>query len=241
MDVAIARRFCWVVPSLENRFSPMPLTRRAVLTGAPAILAGCVTRQAVNDTAVPPPVVDAGQLAMYAALDGEPFPVPAVDISEMDPRFLRQVVPYPTKQLTGTVVVDLEQQFAYLVGENGRALRYGVGVGKQEAFNFQGTALVGRKAQWPRWTPTPNMIRREPDRYGRFAGGLAGGPDNPLGPRALYLYRDGTDTLYRLHGTVEPWTIGTMVSSGCVRLINQDIIDLYRRVLIGSKVVVLPT
>jgi lipoprotein-anchoring transpeptidase ErfK/SrfK len=178
---------------------------------------------------------------MYAALDGEPFPVPAVDISAMDPRFLRQVVPYPTKQLTGTVVVDLEQQFAYLVGENGRALRYGVGVGKQEAFNFQGTALVGRKAQWPRWTPTPNMIRREPDRYGRFAGGLAGGPDNPLGPRALYLYRDGTDTLYRLHGTVEPWTIGTMVSSGCVRLINQDIIDLYRRVPIGSKVVVLPT
>lgn len=178
---------------------------------------------------------------MYAALDGEPFPVPAVDTSEMDPRFLRKVVPYETRHLPGTVVVDLAQRHAYLVGENGRALRYGVGVGKEEALNFRGAALVGRKAQWPRWTPTPNMIRREPDRYGRFAGGLAGGPDNPLGPRALYLYRDGADTLYRLHGTVEPWTIGTMVSSGCVRLINQDVIDLYRRVPVGSRVVVLPT
>ncbi|KRE11339.1 hypothetical protein ASE63_20520 [Bosea sp. Root381] len=219
----------------------MLLTRRAVLIGAPATLAGCVTRQAVNEPPLPPPVVDASQLAMYAALDGEPFPVPAVDISEMDPRFLRQVVPYATTQPPGTVVVDLEQRYAYLVRENGRALRYGIGVGKQEAFNFQGTALVGRKAQWPRWTPTPNMIKREPDRYGRFAAGLAGGPDNPLGPRALYLYRGGTDTLYRLHGTVEPWTIGTMVSSGCVRLINQDIVDLYRRVPVGSKVVLLPT
>jgi lipoprotein-anchoring transpeptidase ErfK/SrfK len=99
---------------------------------------------------------------------------------------------------------------------------------------------VARKAEWPRWTPTPDMIRREPARYARFAGGLAGGADNPLGPRALYLYRDGRDTLYRLHGTTEPWTIGTMVSSGCVRLLNQDIIDLYGRVPVGTRVVVLP-
>lgn len=218
---------------------PMLLTRRALLIGAPAILSGCGTRQKVDETSVPN--IDVAHMAMYAALDGEPYPVPAVDISEMDPRFLRQAVPYPTRQQPGTVVVDLEQRYAYLVGEHGRALRYGVGVGKQEAFNFRGAALVGRKAHWPRWTPTPNMISREPDRYARFAGGLAGGPDNPLGPRALYLFRDGTDTLYRLHGTVEPWTIGTTVSSGCVRLINQDIIDLYRRVPVGSKVVVLPT
>jgi lipoprotein-anchoring transpeptidase ErfK/SrfK len=220
----------------------MPLTRRAVI-GAPVILSGCIARQPVDQAALLAlaPTIDAGRIAMYAALDGEPFPVPAVDVSEIDPRFLRQVVPYETRQLPGTVVVDLAQRHAYLVGENGSALRYGVGVGKQEAFNFQGAALVGRKAQWPRWTPTRNMIRREPERYGRFAGGLAGGPDNPLGPRALYLYRDGTDTLYRLHGTVEPWTIGTMVSSGCVRLINQDIIDLYRRVPVGSRVVVLPS
>ncbi|MDU0342360.1 L,D-transpeptidase [Bosea rubneri] len=219
----------------------MPLTRRTVLVAAPTVLSGCIARPTVDQVGLLPPAVDAGQIAMYAALDGEPFPVPAVDTSEMDPRFLRQVVPYQTRHLPGTVVVDLAQRHAYLVGENGSALRYGVGVGKEEAFNFRGAALVGRKAQWPRWTPTPNMIRREPDRYGRFAGGLAGGPDNPLGPRALYLYREGADTLYRLHGTVEPWTIGTMVSSGCVRLINQDVIDLYRRVPVGSRVVVLPT
>lgn len=218
----------------------MLLSRRAVLVGAP-FLPGCVAREMPDAAALLPPPIDPAYLAMYAALDGEPYPIPAVDISEMDPRFLRRVVPYPTRQQPGTVVVDLAQRYAYLVGENGRALRYGVGVGKRDAFNFQGTALVGRKAHWPRWTPTANMIRREPDRYERFSGGLAGGPDNPLGPRALYLYRDGVDTLYRLHGTVEPWTIGTMVSSGCVRLINQDIIDLYRRVPVGSRVVVLPT
>lgn len=217
----------------------MPLTRRAVLFGAPALLSGCAGQPAV-DRALPSPPVDAIHLAMYAALEGEPHPVPAVDLSEVDPRFLRQSVPYRTEHLPGTVVVDPGQRYAYLVGENGRALRYGVGVGKEEAFNFRGAALVGRKAQWPRWTPTANMISREPDRYGRFAGGLPGGPSNPLGPRALYLYRDGVDTLYRLHGTIEPWTIGTMVSSGCIRLMNQDIIDLYRRVPIGSRVVVLP-
>jgi lipoprotein-anchoring transpeptidase ErfK/SrfK len=209
--------------------------------GAPAILSGCITQPPIDQAGASRPGVDPAHSAMYAALEGEPFPIPAIDISEMDPRFLRQIVSYPTQQQPGTVVVDLERRHAYLVGENGRALRYGVGVGKQEAFNFQGTALVGRKAHWPRWTPTPNMIRREPDRYARFASGLAGGLDNPLGPRALYLYRDGVDTLYRLHGTVEPWTIGTMVSSGCVRLMNQDIVDLYRRVPVGSKVVVLPS
>lgn len=217
----------------------MPLTRRAVLIAGPALLSGCVTRPTVDET-VTSPTVGATHMAMYAAVEGEPFPVPAVDLSEVDPRFLRQIVVYPTAHPPGTVVVDPVQRYAYLVGENGRALRYGVGVGKQEAINFQGAALVGRKAQWPRWTPTANMISREPDRYGRFSGGLPGGPENPLGPRALYLYRDGADTLYRLHGTIEPWSIGTMVSSGCIRLINQDIIDLYRRVPMGSRVVVLP-
>lgn len=217
----------------------MPLTRRAVLIAAPALLSGCATRQAVDEGG-PSRSVDAMHMAMYGAIEGEPFPVPAVDLLEIDPRFLRQIVAYPTQHPPGTVVVDPGQRYAFLVGENGRALRYGVGVGKQEAFNFRGSALVGRKAEWPRWTPTASMIRREPERYGRFAGGLSGGPENPLGPRALYLYRDGIDTLYRLHGTVEPWTIGTMVSSGCIRLINQDIVDLYRRVPIGSRVVVLP-
>lgn len=219
----------------------MSFTRRNLLASAPLALAGCVTHEAGQLVTNLRLLVDPNYSAMYAALDGEPFPVPAVDLTEIDPRFLRQEVAYATGEQPGTVVVDPASRFAYLVGERGRALRYGVGVGKDEAFNFQGAATVARKAEWPRWTPTPAMIRREPARYARFAGGLPGGPDNPLGPRALYLYRAGQDTLYRLHGTIEPWTIGTMVSSGCVRLLNQDIIDLHRRVPTGSKVVVLPS
>jgi lipoprotein-anchoring transpeptidase ErfK/SrfK len=185
-------------------------------------------------------VGDGRYAAPYGAIDTEPFPVPAVDLSRIDPRFIRREVAYQTTEAPGTIVVDPNRRYAYLVQAGGRAIRYGVGVGKVEAFNFQGIAIIGRKAAWPRWTPTPDMIKREPKRYGPYAKGLDGGAGNPLGPRALYLYLDGRDTYYRLHGTIEPWTIGTMVSSGCVRLINQDIMDLYNRVPVGTKVVVLP-
>lgn len=215
----------------------MPLDRRLFMLAAPAFLAGCTTTRRSPLVSLG---IDPSYAAMYAAIDNEPFPVPAVDISQIDPRFLRQEVAYRTSEQPGTVVVDPNERFAYLVMANGRALRYGVGVGKEEGFNFRGNAIIARKAVWPRWTPTPDMIRREPERYGQYAGGVVGGPANPLGPRALYIYRNGQDTLYRLHGTTEPWTIGTMVSSGCIRFINQDIIDLYRRVPVGSKVVVLP-
>jgi lipoprotein-anchoring transpeptidase ErfK/SrfK len=114
-------------------------------------------------------------------------------------------------------------------------------VGREEGFTFRGEAIIARKAEWPRWTPTKDMIAREPERYGPYRNGMPGGEGNPLGPRALYLYKDGRDTLYRLHGTLEPRTIGSMVSSGCIRLLNQDIIDLYDRVPVGTKVIVLPT
>ena len=217
----------------------MTITRRSFVFGAPALLGGCVTAQQ-PDLATLVPGVDPQYASMYAAIDTEPFPIPAVDLSQIDPRYLRREVAYRTNEQPGTIVVNPGKRFAHLVMANGRAIRYGVGVGREEAFNFQGAAIIARKATWPRWTPTPSMIRREPERYGKYAGGLEGGPENPLGPRALYLYQDGRDTLYRLHGTVEPWTIGTMVSSGCVRLMNQDIIDLYRRVPVSTKVVVLP-
>ena len=216
----------------------MTLTRRTLLAGTPLLLAGCVTRETAPVADLRPPV-DPSYVAMYAALPGEPFPVPAVDLTEIDPRFLRQEVDYATAEPPGTIVVDPGARFAYLVREKGRAIRYGVGVGREEAFNFRGPATIARKAEWPRWTPTPAMIKREPQRYGPVAGGLPGGAGNPLGPRALYLYRDGRDTLYRLHGTTEPHTIGTMVSSGCVRFLNQDIIDLYGRVPVGTRAVVL--
>ena len=217
----------------------MGIDRRVFVAGLPMLLAGCVGRGGPEPSALAP-AIDPAHAAMYAALDDEPFPVEAVDLTQIDPQFLRREIADPTGEPAGTIVVDPSARFAYLVLEGGRALRYGVGVGREEGFNFRGTATIARKAEWPRWTPTPDMIRREPERYGPYAGGLAGGPGNPLGPRALYLYRDGRDTYYRLHGTVEPWTIGTMVSSGCVRFLNQDIIDLYRRVPLQSRVVVLP-
>ena len=138
----------------------------------------------------------------------------------------------------GTVVVDTKNYFLYLVLENGRARRYGVGVGRA-GLAFKGRAVVGRKAKWPRWTPTKNMIRREPKKYARFAKGVAGGPSNPLRARALYLYKNGRDTMYRIHGTNSPWSIGRSVSNGCIRLTNANIKDLYNRVPVKTRVVVL--
>ncbi|MCM2477715.1 L,D-transpeptidase [Rhizobium sp. CG5] len=216
----------------------MALSRRNFLMGSPLVLAGCATQQQTKVAALTPQA-DSSYLAMYSSIDTEPFPVPAVDLKRVKRQFLRREVAYQTSETPGTIVVDPVARYAYLVMENGRALRYGVGVGKQEAFNFQGEATIARKAEWPGWRPTPDMIARDPARYGPLKDGLPGGTGNPLGPRALYLYRNNQDTYYRLHGTVEPWTIGTMVSSGCVRLLNQDIMDLYRRVPVGTKVVVL--
>lgn len=176
--------------------------------------------------------------AMYAAIEGEQFPIKAADLKRVDPRYYRQEVAYPTQELPGTIVVDTKNRFLYLVHENGRAMRYGIGVGKA-GLEFEGAATVQYKRQWPRWTPTQDMIAREPERYGPLAAGMEPGVLNPLRPRALYLFKDGRDTLYRIHGTTEDWTIGKAVSSGCIRLLNQDIVDLYGRVPDGTRVVVL--
>lgn len=146
---------------------------------------------------------------------------------------------YDTNEQPGTIVIDPEDRFLYLVRENGRAIRYGIGVGG-DGMNLSGRSTVGRKAVWPSWTPTPSMIKRDPDRNAKWAKGMAGGVNNPLGPRALYLYIGGRDTLYRIHGTTEPDTIGDAVSSGCIRLLNQDIMDLYNRVPVGATVVIAP-
>jgi len=151
---------------------------------------------------------------------------------------MRTEVPWKGKEKPGSIVVNVPQRRLYLVQAGGRALRYGVGVGRREGMNFRGTAIVGRKEKWPHWTPTANMIAHIP-RYRPYAGGMPGGIDNPLGARALYLYRGGADTFFRLHGTTEPESIGHAVSSGCIRLFNHDIIDLYNRVPIGTTVTVL--
>jgi lipoprotein-anchoring transpeptidase ErfK/SrfK len=154
----------------------------------------------------------------------------------LDRRYKRQRVAYESAEPVGSIVVDTSQRFLYFIEGGGYALRYGVGVG-QEGLALKGRATIGRKAVWPSWTPSANMMRRKP-RLAQYAGGVPGGPNNPLGARALYLYRGGHDTRFRIHGTNEPWTIGTAVSSGCIRLTNDDIIDLYERTSESATVIV---
>jgi lipoprotein-anchoring transpeptidase ErfK/SrfK len=151
--------------------------------------------------------------------------------AELAPNLRRQIVNYPTAESAGTVVIDTPHTYLYYVLGGGRAIRYGIGVGR-EGFTWSGTQTIARKAEWPDWTPPAEMIARQPY-LPRF---MAGGPSNPLGARAMYL----GDTIYRIHGTNAPLTIGTRVSSGCIRLVNADVMDLYSRVNIGTKVVVLP-
>ena len=155
----------------------------------------------------------------------------AVDLSrEIDPAFARAEVPYHGPHKPGTIVINMPQRFLYLVQPGGRAIRYGIGVGRP-GFEWAGVKHVTRKAEWPDWTPPAEMLKRRPD-LPRF---MKGGPENPLGARALYL----GSSLYRIHGTNEPWTIGQNVSSGCIRLMNEDVEDLYSRVRTGAKVVVI--
>lgn len=162
-----------------------------------------------------------------------------VDGSELDaeaaasPR-TAQIVTNPTGQPPGTIVIDTKTRRLYYVLRDGSAIEYGVGVGR-EGFAWKGTAYVGRKAEWPRWIPPKDMLRRRPDLPQEMDGGMR----NPLGARALYLFKGKKDTLFRIHGTNEPDTIGKAVSSGCIRMMNADVMDLYRRVAIGTKVVVL--
>ena len=174
--------------------------------------------------------------ADYGSVVDGGFQLPRIPITKVDKQYLRQIVDYETRERPGTVVVDVPSRHLYLVEPEGRAVRYGVGVGRQ-GFAWAGNATVGWKKEWPTWTPPPNMMKRQPE-LRRWAGGMPPGLGNPLGPRALYLTRGGQDTMYRLHGTPEWWSIGTAVSSGCIRLMNQDIIDLYNRVRTGARVVV---
>lgn len=161
--------------------------------------------------------------------------MPEQDASEaahpaFDPKFERQVVEYHGKEAAGTIVIDTSSKFLYLVQGGGSALRYGVGVGKP-GFLWAGTKTISAKKEWPDWTPPAEMLKRRPD----LPRHMVGGPRNPLGARAMYL----GSSLYRIHGSNEPWTIGTNVSSGCIRMRNQDVIDLYDRVRVGARVVVI--
>jgi lipoprotein-anchoring transpeptidase ErfK/SrfK len=162
----------------------------------------------------------------------QPAPLDEADVPfELPARFKRQVVSYSTREAAGTIIIDTPNTYLYYVLGNGQAIRYGIGVGR-DGFTWSGTQTITRKAEWPDWTPPPEMIARQP----YLPRQMAGGPGNPLGARAMYL----GGTVYRIHGTTQPSTIGTHVSSGCIRLTNPDVTDLYSRVSVGTKVIVLP-
>jgi lipoprotein-anchoring transpeptidase ErfK/SrfK len=189
-------------------------------------LVTCLAAYAAQTT--PPPAAQGRNPAHY--VDGDqPGYVPSEAEEELPPEFKRTTVFYRTTEPPGTIIVSTSERFLYVVQGNGRALRYGIGVGR-EGFQWQGLLKISRKQEWPDWTPPPEMIQRQPY-LPRF---MAGGPGNPMGARALYL----GSTVYRIHGTNQPQTIGTAVSSGCFRLVNADIIDLYDRIPVGTKVVV---
>ena len=180
----------------------------------------------------------------YGPGSGERFDVPPIRQGEVDPAYLRRTVPFTAGYAPGTIVVDAGNHYLYLVQDGGQAIRYGIGVGRQ-GFSWSGAATVGNKQEWPDWYPPKEMFQRQPELLRQMSQlqsgiGLPGGPRNPLGARALYLWQGNKDTLYRIHGTNEPNTIGRSVSSGCIRMLNQDVIDLYQRVPVGAKVVVLP-
>ena len=167
------------------------------------------------------------------SMPDKPFDVPLVDTSRLDPKYRRQTIRYTGAEAPGTIVVDIDKRQMALVQEDGSALQYGIGVGKS-GFSWKGEARVGRKGVWPDWSPTSTMVSLNPDLPRTRKGGL----DNPLGARALYLYQGNRDILFRIHGTNEPWSIGEQMSSGCVRMLNEDIVDLYERVPVGARVVI---
>ncbi len=164
------------------------------------------------------------------------YHLPAIPIYKVDRKYHRQIIRYQSDEKPGTIIVDTKDKFLYLVLPDDKAVRYGIGVGR-EGFEWKGASRIAMKREWPVWTPPAAMIRRQPE-LARFAGGMEPGITNALGARALYLYNRGGDTGYRLHGTPEWWSIGKAMSSGCIRLLNQDIIDLYNRAEVGAKVIV---
>jgi lipoprotein-anchoring transpeptidase ErfK/SrfK len=222
------------------------VTRRQLLIGSVAmsglVLAGCTTTSQEVQTPTGAPVqspIPPFYASVYAAMPNEQFPIPAVDLSHVPERFWRRQVDYQTDHPVGTIVVDRATFFLHFVQEGGKAMRYGVGLGRA-GFSWSGQGTIAWKRPWPKWTPPAEMIAREPEleQWSAANGGMPPGLNNPLGARALYIFEDGVDTLYRIHGSPEYWTIGKAVSSGCVRLINQDVIDLYNRVPPGAELIV---
>lgn len=213
---------------------PGLLNRRAFLGGTvfglgALGLAGCTTTDGTL-------LAEARQT--YGPMPNEKFPIPATDISRVDPKYFRRVVQYASTEAPGTIVVDPGKFYVYRIEGDGTATRYGANVGR-DGFLWHGDAYVGRKSEWATWTPPKEMIRRQPE-AAKYARGMPGGLDNPLGARTLHLYQNGAYTLYTIYASSEPDSIGSGITSGCVGLLSQDMIHLYARTPVKTKVVVLP-
>ena len=210
------------------------LSRRSFLAGSALgigalSLGGCGT----TDT-----LLMAEAAKTYGPMPNEKFPIPAVDISKVNPKYYRRTVQYASSEAPGTIVVDPANYYVYRIEGDGTATRYGANVGRQ-GFLWNGNAYVGRKPEWATWTPPKEMIRRQPE-AAKYARGMPGGLDNPLGARTLHLYQNGAYTLYTIYASSDAESIGTGITSGCVGLLSQDMIHLYARTPVKTKVVVLP-
>src|SRR5262249_19469184 len=214
------------------RLRPGILNRRSFLVASAGLgalgLAGC----ALGGMSL----AEAEQV--YGPVPNEKFPIPAVDVRKLNPRYYRRTVRYDTKEAPGTIIVDPGKYYVYRIEGDGNTTPYGANVGRA-GFLWSGEAYVGRKAEWATWTPPKEMILRQPEAR-KYAGGMPGGLDNPLGARTLYLYQNGTYTLYTIYSTSLPQSIGTGVTSGCTGLLSQDMIHLYSRTPVDTKVIVLP-
>lgn len=214
--------------------APALLSRRSFLVGSAVSisalgLAGCASPDGMS-------LAEAQKL--YGPLPNEKFPIPASDISTLDKKYYRRTVKYESEEEPGTIIVDPSNYYVYRIEGDGMATRYGANVGR-DGFRWNGDAYVGRKSEWATWTPPKEMIARQPE-TAKYAKGMPGGLDNPLGARTLHLYQNGVYTLYTIYATSYPETIGSGITSGCVGLMSQDMIDLYDKTPVKTKVIVLP-
>lgn len=210
------------------------LNRRSFLFGSAVSLgalglAGCST---TDD------LVRAEAAKLYGPVPDKKFQIPAVDVAKLDPKYYRRTVRYDTKEAPGTIIIDPNNYYVYRIEGEGNATRYGANV-PRKGFLWNGEAYVGRKAEWATWTPPKEMIQRQPEAR-KYAGGMPGGLDNPLGARTLYLYQNGKYTVCTIYATSDPESIGRGVTSGCTGLLTQDMIDLYSRTPVKTKVIILP-
>ncbi len=219
------------------------LSRRHFLAGClTAILPGCGFHLTERSPASQPDIVSREYTeqfdpqSIYKSVQDGDYTLPAVNLNALNPRYHRQIVHSPAGTSPGNVFVDLSQAFLYYIQTDDMAVRYGIGIGK-EGFRWSGLGVINHIKSWPTWTPTATMLSRTPELQA-YRTGMVGGLENPLGARALYIHQNGRDTLYRVHGTPEWWTIGKAMSSGCIRMLNQDVIDLSQRVSVNARILV---